>query len=90
MYCLTELIYTACFLQAVAGCEECRKVTGEACGFAGNIYNMVHTVGENFGQSLGMDAVTRRVENDHIRFLCEVIENLQHVSCNEFTVGKTV
>ena len=87
---LAELIYTAGFFQAISCLQKCGKISGQAGGFAGNIDNMIHPVGEDFRQCFGMNTVSGRIQNDHIRFLSQIIQYLQYVTCNKSAVCQIV
>ena len=87
MHSFAELVYAACLFQFVACSEECREIPGEAGGFAGDVDDVVYAVGEDFRQCLWMDAVSWRVEDDHIRFLSEVIEDFENVPGDKSAVG---
>ena len=87
---LAELVYAAGFFQTVSVFQKRRKITGKAGGFAGNVDNMFHAVGEDLRQRFWMDAVTGGIEDDDVRLFGKVVENLQNISCNKAAVGQTV
>ena len=87
---LAELIYTAGFFQVISCLQKCGKISGQAGGFAGNIDNMIYPIGEDFRQCFGMNAVSGRIQNDHIRFLSQIIQYLQYVTCNKSAVFQIV
>lgn len=66
-YCFTELIYAACLFQTITCCKKCLQVTCKTGRLTGNIYDTVHTVGKDLRQCFRMNAVTRRIQHDHIR-----------------------
>ena len=83
----TELIDATCPFKFISCCQKCRKIACETGGFAGDVDDVVYAVGEDFRQCLWMDAVSWRVEDDHIRFLSEVIEDFENVPGDKSAVG---
>ena len=84
---LAELIYTAGFFQAISCLQKCGKISGQAGGFAGNIDNMIYPIGEDFRQCFGMNAVSGRIQNDHIEFLSfflQLGQKLKHIPADKF------
>ena len=70
-----ELVYTTGFLKTVACLKKGFEVSGEAGSFAGDVDDAVYTVGKDLRQCFRVDSVARRVKNDHVRFLGQVIED---------------
>ena len=87
---LAELIHAARLLQAVSCCKEALQVPGKAGRLAGDIHNTVHPVGEDLRQGFGMNALPRRIQNDHIRLFFHFIQDLQHIPGQESAVLKAV
>ena len=85
-----ELVYTTGFLKTVACLKKGFEVSGEAGSFAGDVDDAVYAVGKDLRQYFRMDSVARRVKNDHIRFLGQVIEDLKNVTGDESAVIKAV
>ena len=85
-----ELVYTTGFLKSVACLKKGFEVSGEAGSFAGDVDDAVYTVGKDLRQCFRVDSVARRVKNDHIRFLGQVIEDLKNVTGDKSAVIKTV
>ena len=71
-----ELIYAAGFLEAISCLKKCLQIAGKAGCLTGNIYNPIYSIRKDFWQCLRMDSVTRRIQNDHIRFLGQIIEEI--------------
>ena len=74
----------------IPACKEYFQISGQAGGFAGNIEDSVHSVGDDFFQGFGMDTVSWGIEYDEIRFLFYRVQNFQHVSGQEGAVFQTV
>ena len=61
------------------------------CKFiAGNIYNMVYPIRKNLRQCFGMDSIPWRIQNDHIRFLRQIIQDFKDISCNKFAITQVI
>ena len=90
MNSLTKLINAAGFFQLISCRQKCRKISCQAGRFAGNIYNMVYPIRKNLRQCFGMDSIPWRIQNDHIRFLRQIIQDFKDISCNKFAITQVI
>ena len=90
MNSLTKLINAAGFFQLIPCRQKCRKISCQAGRFAGNIYNMVYPIRKNLRQCFGMDSIPWRIQNDHIRFLRQIIQDFKDISCNKFAITQVI
>ena len=58
--------------------------------FAGDVDHTLHTIIDNLSQCFWVDAISRRVQHDKIRTFFDGIQHLQHITCQELTVGKPI
>ena len=55
-------------------------------GLAGDINQPVHVIVDNLLKSLWMYTVTWRIQNNEVRFLADIIQNLQYIARNKFAI----
>ena len=66
------------------------KVASKAGHLTGYVNHPVHAIINYFSESLGMYSVSGWVEDNKVRLLCYIIQNLQHISRYELAIFKSV
>jgi len=79
MHRLTKLVDCHALFHAVAFCLKHCQISCKTARFAGNIDYAFHAVIQNLRQCFRVYAVSWRIQNDQIRFFCNIIECLQHI-----------
>ena len=51
---------------------------------------MVYPIRKNLRQCFGMDSIPWRIQNDHIRFLRQIIQDFKDISCNPETQARDI
>ena len=90
MHRLTELIHRRHLLHPVPGQLHHFQIPCQTGHLTGNVYDPIHSILQYLRQSLWMDAISRRIQHDHVRFFLQFIQHLKYIACYEFTVGNTV
>ena len=81
-----KLIYRADPDGMITAADEIFEIAGQACRLAANVNDVIDPVIRYPLQCLRVDAVTRRIENDQIRSVSDLIKHFQHITRNERTV----
>ena len=90
MHRLTKLIHRHALHDLISSCLYHLQIPRQTGHFTGNVHNLVHSVIQDFRQSLWMNPVSWRIQDDHIRFFLNLIQHFKYVPSNKFTVGKSV
>ena len=69
---------------------EIHQVLRQGLRVAGNVDDLRHAIGNDLVQCFWLDADTRRVNNDHIRFLFHVSECLKDIARQKITICQTI
>ena len=85
-----ELVHATGFFKAISSLKKCLQITCKAGCFTGDIHNTIYPIGKDLRQCFRMDSIARWIQDDHIRLLSQIIQNLQDVTGNEFTVIQSV
>ena len=67
-----------------------QEVSHKTCNLAGNVYDLVYAVSQDLWKGFGVDAISGRIKDDHIRFLRHLVQNLQHIPGNKTAVINAV
>ena len=86
MGCLAELIYAAGFFQAVARAVKEGQIPDQAGRFTADVYDPLHAISKDLREGFGVDSVTGRIKNDHIRHGFHFVQALQDISAQETAV----
>ena len=87
---LTELIHCTGVGHLIPCFIKCRKVSYKACNLAGNVYDLVHPISQNLRKGFRVNAVSWRIQNDHVRFLRHFIQHFQHISGYKAAVADAI
>ena len=87
---LTELIDCRHLLHPVSRHLHHLKIPCKTGHLAGNINDPVHSILKNFRQCFRMDTISRRIKDDHIRLLLDLVQHLKYIACYEFTIRKSI
>ena len=90
MNALAELIHCTGVGHLISCLIKCREVSHKTCNLAGNVYDLVYTVSQDLWKGFGVNAISGRIKDDHIRFLRHIIQNLQHIPGNKTAVINAV
>ena len=90
MNALAELIHCTGVGHLISCLIKCRKVSYKACNLAGNVYDLVYAVSQDLWKGFRVNAVSWRIQNDHVRFLRHFIQHFQHISGYKAAVADAI
>ena len=67
MHRRAELVYAAAPLDLIPCLQKGGQIPGKACWLAGNINDVLHTIGEYLRQCFWMDSVAGWIQYDYVR-----------------------
>ena len=83
MHRLTKLIHAADLFHPIPICQKHLQISCQAGWLAGDIHQFIHSILDDLWQGLGVYSVSWRIQDDEIRFLLHLIQDLQHISSNK-------
>ena len=85
-----ELVDGHSLFNSVSAVLQHLKVTSKAGHLTGYVNHPVHAIINYFSESLGMYSVSGWIEDNKVRLLFYIIQNLQHITGYEFAIVKSV